>query len=225
MQNFNFDILKKNQNLGNVYICYGSFVLIKDELKNLLLEKYSINIDNPGHYIFQEDSFLVKDARNLKEWYFSGKTSNDDKKTVVILAPGNMRADAQQMLLKILEDTKENYVFFIILPHGAFVLDTVLSRSQSVFYLYSNDEIASFEKIMKLPLKEKISEIKTETKNLTASGVRVYIDNLLNKIIFYLNNEPQKDYEKLKKIMKIKESLTDGRVAPKFILDYITTIL
>ena len=77
-------------------------------------------------YTMQTDKELTVDqVRELQE--YAVQTTGDETRKVLLYAQG-ITTQAQNALLKILEETQQGVFFFICLPSGVKVLDTLASR-------------------------------------------------------------------------------------------------
>ncbi len=218
-----FDILKKSESLAHAYLCYGDFKDCEDSFSSSLKES-GIKLRSPGHYIFEADTFGVPEARDLVAWYYSGKTHNDDTRTVAVIAAKVIKKDAQQMLLKILEEARPPYSFFIFVSPGVEIIDTVLSRVQNIGRIKStNQDIKGF---IKLNTADRLKKVAGDIKGIESSELRAYTEELVRDLIFYFHKEnSDESKEKLKTLLQVQNSLIDSHIAPKFILDYVITIL
>lgn len=219
-----FKILQQTENLNRTYLCNGYYNQNENDFIDVL-KNLNINIKAPGHYNFIGNTFGKKDADELNDWYLSNATAEENH-TVAVIAPDTIKDDAQQLLLKLLEEVKPPYVFFLFLPDGFNVLETVKSRSTliDVAYVYNKDtEVDSF---LKMKTGDRIKKVATDIKKMESSEIRSYTENLNRKLIQHFHNEDFiKNKDLLIKLNKANESLITGHIAPKFVLDYIVTIL
>lgn len=225
MQANPFAIVSNSKLLSHAYLARGDFSLHKDSLHSALKEA-GINVKSPGHYIFDGGTFAVDDAKDLVAWYHSGRTNNNDIFTISILAPKVFRKDAQQMLLKLFEEAKHPYIFFIFIPEGVEILDTILSRVQII--RLQNENKTDIAKFVKLTAGERIKYVAAEIKGMESSDIRIYTENLVRNLIAYFHAE--KDFKKnpapvLTELIKVQNSLAGSHIAPKFILDYVISVI
>ncbi len=223
MQANQFAILENKKDLSHAYLCYGDFTECADSFTDVL-SKLNIRLRSPGHYIFENETFGVNDARDLIEWYHSGQTSNDDSRTVAVITSSVIKKDAQQMLLKILEEAKPPYTFFIFVKPGTEIIETVLSRVQIINLHWNEDREIS--KFVNLSPGEKIKKVAADIKGMESSEVRNYTESLARSLIFFYSKDLNKEnITKTKELLKIQKFLADSYIAPKFILDYIVTVV
>lgn len=217
----NFANLKNKENLSHAFLYRGKYSDVLPEFTEALT-KLSIHLNKPGHFVINGGTFAVDQARELVSWHNRGANSEDDF-TVAVIAPDVFRKEAQQMLLKILEETREKFLVFLFLNPGIDVLDTIISRVQ-VHYL-DNVENIKITKFLKQNVSDKIKTLQSETKGLESSEVREYTQNLVNEIIIELSKDVENNKNILIKLNTVQNSLTNSYIAPKFILDYVVAIL
>jgi hypothetical protein len=216
-----FAILNNSEKLSHAYLCYGDFKECEESFSDTLKEK-GVRLRSPGHYIFEEDTFGVDDARDLITWYQTGATSNDDTHTVAVIAAKVIKKDAQQMLLKILEEAKHPYSIFIFTTPGTEIIATVLSRVNYIGEINSTNK--EIKKIINLGVGERINAVSIAIKNMESHEIRVFTEELVRNMILNLNEQKNKDLVKINQIMQAQNALIDSRIAPKFILDYVLAI-
>ena len=93
------------------------------------LKDHGIETDaNPDVYVREYKSFRVEDARELRERAYT-RSLSDAHRIFVVVAPG-MTTEAQNALLKTLEEPSAGAVFFFIVPSPMTLLSTIRSRTQ-----------------------------------------------------------------------------------------------
>ena len=114
--------------VGNAHRIAGGAEAIPGLLK--LLEKEGIRTEkNPDIYIKEYAHFGVKDARNLRE---RADLSAQGDQRIFIVATPVITAEAQNALLKTLEEPPGGALFFFIVPAPETLLPTLRSRMQQL---------------------------------------------------------------------------------------------
>jgi DNA polymerase III delta prime subunit len=108
------------KNLHHAYLLEGEREEILPEILEFVKDMEVIQISL--------DSFKIEDARNLKSYEF---LKAGDRKKAFVITVNNFLLEAQNTLLKMLEDPIENTHFFVIVPDAKSLLPTFVSR----FYL------------------------------------------------------------------------------------------
>lgn len=112
--------------IGNVHLVAGSAEAIPEVLA--LLARESIETKgNPDVYVRTYKSFGIDEARELRARASLGAFRG---RRVFIVATPSVTSEAQNALLKTLEEPTGNALFFFILPSPQTLLPTLRSRSQ-----------------------------------------------------------------------------------------------
>lgn len=119
--------------IGNVYIVGGGASRIPDVLA--LLEKEGLRWHgNPDVYVCEYRHFGIDEARELRARSASRAlavtTGQSGARRFFVIAAASMTNEAQNALLKTLEETPGGAVFFLIVPSPHMLLPTVRSRAQ-----------------------------------------------------------------------------------------------
>lgn len=101
---------------------------VRDQLVSIVNVEHEIAITgNPDFFEQRYETFTIEDARKLKSLHEMRPTTNDGKK-VFIITVDNITSEAQNALLKLLEEPAEYAHFFLIIPSAHLLLPTVKSR-------------------------------------------------------------------------------------------------
>src|SRR3989344_2386702 len=112
---------------GSAYLVAGGKEMVGDVLAKL--GSFGVEVDgNPDIYIREYLQFGIDEARELRS-RASSRAVKEKNRFFVIVAP-SMTADAQNALLKILEEPSADASFFIITPSPESLLPTLRSRAQ-----------------------------------------------------------------------------------------------
>ncbi len=123
--------------VGNVQLVAGGAEKMPAVLS--LLEKEGIKTKgNPDLFAKVYGNFTIDDARNLRDRATRGAIAGE-RRVFVIAAPV-IAADAQNTLLKTIEEPAGNALFIFIVPSPEILLPTVRSRAQMLHII---DERAS----------------------------------------------------------------------------------
>lgn len=134
----------KQHLVGNVHLIAGS----KDQLPELLdfLEDTGIKTKgNPDLYIKQCGILSVEEAREIRAR--AGSRALGESPRVFVVACAGMNAEAQNTLLKTLEEPPADAMFFFLLPSPQMLLPTLRSRAQTLAISgvhISSDDVDNF---------------------------------------------------------------------------------
>ena len=133
--------------------------IINNILKNYTHHAYilfrSDEVDNiDGCEVMNFDELTIESARYIAR---QSSLSNADVRTIIINC-NRINTNAQNALLKTLEDPRVNVRFILSVPYGAFILDTIKSRC-----VILNDELPNINHNLNgffdISAKEKIDTI------------------------------------------------------------------
>lgn len=148
----------------------------------------------------EKDEFLIAQANaTIKEAYIA---SNETK--YIILCGSSFRKEAQNSLLKVLEEPPKNIVFIIITTSKSTLLPTIISR-MPLKYLkkHSIVEPSSID-IAKLDLKEAYAFLKQNQK-ISKQEAKQLVESLLYKVNMQRIKLSRKELESFSTSIKLLE--------------------
>lgn len=220
-----FSVLQEAAQLPKAMLFWGDFNYAKQEIFELF-KKRGIDLTKPGHYIMHGGVFNMDSARELHNFY-SKQIHDDQGYSVIVIAPDTFKVDAQQVLLKMLEELRNNCFFVLFLYQNSFVLPTIKSRLAQ--YMLGPKAVKGFDTIhqfVTLSPAKRLEKIAKDTKNFEGPEIRIYTESMVRELCeYYYAQGIDKNKEPLCLLLEAAHSLSLSRTAPKFILDYIATIL
>ena len=223
------------QNLYHSYVIEGNPEEVAYTLRGFLENRGDINKQSGDVMLNLYDSFTIFDSHKIKEWYQNKPI--DGKKKVCIIGAKFINHEAEQTLLKIIEEPTSYTHFFIIVPDSSLLLGTILSRVHLIKNLNINTGVEDKEALEFIHISptsriEKVGEIIKEFKdNENSGGLRHKAISLVNGIerIIYVkwkrdvNNE---DYKfTLNELKNAREFLSLPGASVKMILEHIALII
>jgi len=150
--------LDKN-NLHHAYLIEGARDNVVPEILKFC---ESLNIKTSGNPDFIQisvDNFKIDEAFDLRR--MSSDKAFSSSKKIFVVCVNSFSLDAQNVLLKMFEESAEDSHFFLVVPDTNALLKTLISR----FYLISAgsnlaEEIKMAEKFVAMPLQKRIDFIK-----------------------------------------------------------------
>ncbi|MEY4747079.1 MAG: hypothetical protein RLZZ416_128 [Candidatus Parcubacteria bacterium] len=112
--------------VGNTHLVRGGISAI--EQVRALLEEEGISKGNPDVFARSYRQFGIDEARELRERAHSRATSLHQR--IFVIAAPSMTSEAQNALLKTIEEPSQNALFYFIVPAPEALLPTLRSRSQ-----------------------------------------------------------------------------------------------
>jgi len=120
-------------------------------------------LNHPDVLYFEQDSKLgIAEARKITE-HFSLKPYSAKGRTVIIEEAGDLTPEAQNALLKTIEELPKEAVFIMHSNSDARLLPTILSRCQIIkvnslqFTVYSNEK--DIEKLLKATIEQRFEYV------------------------------------------------------------------
>ena len=196
------------KNLHHAYLIEGEKKEILPQILKLMEDLEIPTLANPDFSHISIDSFKIDDARFLKS-LGNNKSFSKGHKKIFIISTNNFLLEAQNALLKSLEDPIENTHFFIIMPDTASLLPTFISRC---FYIKAMQEKDNYEKEVENFIKmsfqnriEFIKELLIETKDMKDD---IFEKSIKIKMQEFLNSLESNLYSKMSKgTFDIKENV------------------
>lgn len=236
---YNSEMITRNdmfpENLYHSYIVEGDPLSTPKVLLTHLETRKDIGKNNPDILFLQFDSLTITDAGQIKDWHSIKGIS--DKKRICIVSAKFINREAEQSLLKIIEEPHEGTHFFLIVPTASLLLDTILSRTHVVKMPESVDsEQSKFaQKFIASSVPSRltlVSQMLDEYKdNETSGGVRFYATNLINHIEvdvfkhFHSGAKDEKTIFILGELQKARGYLSTPGASVKMILEHIALVL
>jgi len=228
----NFDNLFP-ENLYHSYVIEGDLMSTAEDLLCFLEIRGEIEKQSPDVLCQFYESFNIDDGSRIKEWH--SKLGITNSKKVCIIGAKFINREAEQALLKIIEEPAENTHFFIIIPDVSLLLDTILSRVHFIKNINNDKENIIAEKFIKLSPTariEKINEIIKEFKDSESSGsLRFKAIDLINGIEKIIYKEWKKDINDenkkfiLGELKNCRNFLSSPGASVKMILEHIALVL
>jgi hypothetical protein len=201
-----------------------------------LLETFLKKRDSALDIICQTyDSFTIGDTGEIKNWHSMRNVTSG--KRICIIGAKFINREAEQSLLKIIEEPKKNTHFFLVVPNASLLLDTIHSRTHLV--KIAGIENSSLERYAETFIKasakarlQMVEEFIKEHKTAETSGrLRFEATELITIIERQMYARFVKD-RKDKGIQFILEELDKGRdclstpgASVKMILEHIALML
>ena len=143
----------QSKNLHHAYVVEGG---TKEMLSDFIEQTLQIQIEHNPDIIFNTyERFGVDESRTLKERALS-KSINSGAQQIFVIILSGITGEAQNALLKLLEEPTPDTLFFICAPTSGIFLPTILSRVQVVEVGFNTKEIAGAEKFLRVTKKERL---------------------------------------------------------------------
>ncbi|MCA9353036.1 hypothetical protein KC901_02535 [Patescibacteria group bacterium] len=180
---------------------------------------------NDCSYIFDKeyDTFKIDDARAIK----SLQSEKTEKAAIFILRWTLINTEAQNALLKVLEEPTPNTYFILLFPNAKMLLPTLQSRLSMLYHQEGEHDDTRERKIilssfLTMSLQERFDIIKqlTDKKSentLTKADVLLFLNDLER----YLHEQKNIDSETMGTVFEARNYLEAKGASMKMILDTI----
>lgn len=221
--------------LYHSYIIEGDPIEVESELLNFLKIRGEIKDKYSDIFCRFYESFTMENSGEIKDWHSKRGVSGGKK--ICIISTKFINREAEQALLKLIEEPFKNTHFFIVIPKASLLLDTVLSRT----HIIKTEQITNknFQKhvlefIESTPKDriKKISEIIKENKDEENSGkLRFYATTFVNELEknFYQKFKKEKKNKKiefvLNEVSKARGHLSTSGASVKMILEHLALVI
>lgn len=223
------------KDLYHSYLIEGDPEKVAVELLAFLEMRGEIEKKSPDVLCQVYESFAIDDSGEIKNWH--SRLGVGQKKKICIIATKFINREAEQTLLKIIEEPAKDTHFFIIVPDTSVLLPTIISRCHIVKTEQSNDK--NLQKIAQDFVvsgpKKRLSvvlEIIKENKSDENSGqLRAYATMFINEIekIYYQKFKKNKNDKNIKYILnelqKNREYLSTPGASVKMILEHLALVI
>jgi len=217
------------QKLSHAYLIVGEVREALLELKKELAD-FGFREGSPDNYIFEGNSFLIKSARALRS--AEKNLGLSAGKRFFIVAAYRLEPEAQNALLKTIEEPNEDHHFFIITDNEQNILPTVRSRLAILRFKNSEKRIDNFAKeFLGKNFPERMIEVerllKEKEDEEDAGDLKNYVQDFLGDLELILSKSDKKSKETafvLGEIVKMKGYLRDVSPSLRLILEYVSMV-
>ncbi len=189
-------------------------------LESLFAELGIETLGNPDIFLIETDVFSVEDARSLSERAI--EKAFGERKFFVIKAERFTR-EAQNALLKTLEDPVPDTHFILLAREVGMFLPTVISRLHIEVLSGDATEESEVKKFLKKTLKQRIDFAKKfadEKGERGAGALAQFLDSLVVTL-----RDSGRDLGVLKKVLKMRSYARDTAVMPRLILEHLALVV
>ncbi len=200
-----------------------------DYVRKICISEFDFNIDsNPDFYFVEAESFGIDNARDFSIWMIGKPFVSEIK--VAFVSTQNITVEAQNALLKVIEEPKDNTYVFINTPQVGSMLGTLLSRI-NLIYLDKEDEKSennNADKFVKSDLSTRLALIKSMSKKDQKEDMKKMLGDLevAYRNIYYGKENIKADHIKNSKhILKAKILASARGSSPKMLLEWLACVL
>ena len=192
--------------------------MFREHIHSFLEKDFSLQIEgNPDVLHLEYESFSIDDARYLKERQ-QHKSLVGEKKFFII-AFDFITHEAQNSLLKIVEEPTEGTHFFFITSSEKIFLPTLLSRVQveRLDDSVDNDEVT--RAFIVSSLQERLEFLKESIESKNKVEARSVVEDLLSFI--HKEGLEEKEHAFFSSLLQLHSYLNDRGSSVKMIMEYV----
>ena len=222
----------QSKNLYHAYGIHGNVETLTVEVLAYIAKKLGVATDNNPDFIHERyETLAINDVRALRDTHAGLKFAGDAPRIFLLEIFGATR-EAQNGLLKILEEPKEGNHFFLIIPSTDILLPTLRSRLQIVNCNNDNNEnkIVATEAttFIAASLKERMATVATMATAVsdekTAKHSVINFLNSLEYALYVKAGTPDKRAQKASIFATIalaRTYMNDRAPSIKMLLEYV----
>lgn len=222
------------ENLYHSYVVEGDVESTTALLVEFLQNREKRDKGVPDILCQTYESFGMDNTGDIREWH-SRKGLGGKK--ICIIATKFINREAEQSLLKIIEEPADNAHMFIVVPDSSILLDTIISRVHVVKNEKGENNglkklATSFTTLSPKGRIEVIAKIIKENKDEENSGqLRFYATAFVNELeiifhrIFKKNRSDNKARFILEELQKSREYLSTPGASVKMILEHLALVI
>ena len=213
--------------LHHAYILEGDRQFVFDELCDFCEKELEFKTKaNPDFWHEATDRFSVSDARRLRE--MQSKKTLDNGKKIFIISFNFITREAQNALLKVLEEPTAGTYIFIITPTSHIFLDTVLSRVSVVKGKSESETLIDPRKFLKDSYADRIDAVtklvkKIKDEKASKADAILFVKNL-QSIVYKDAGSNKANFKNLKKLMEIEDYMQDTSSSVKMLLEEVALL-
>lgn len=223
------------KNLYHSYVVEGEPESLAKELLLFLEARNEIQHQSPDVLCQVYKSFGMEDSNEVKNWH--SKASITNTKKVCIIATKFINREAEQTLLKVIEEPGDNTHFFIVIPDSSVLSPTIISRVHIIKTEREDDKNIKKQAVsfVNSTPKNRIDSvalmIKENKKEDNSGQLRSYATLFINELenIFYQKfkkNIKDKNVQFiLSELQKAREYLSLPGCSVKMILEHLSLII
>lgn len=221
------------ENLYHSYIIEGDPENDPLLLREFFKQRGEITENSPDIFWQVYNSLTIEDSHLIKEWHSKKKII--DPKKICILGAKFINHEAEQSLLKILEEPAVDTHFFLIVPNTSLLLDTIKSRAQIIKIETGGDKEEIVDKFLKMNISGRLDFvsklIKEKDKDENSGNLRFEAMNFINGIEKIIYQKFKKDKGGgnsvfiLEELQKSREYLGKPGASVKMILENLALII
>jgi DNA polymerase III delta prime subunit len=227
---------KNNVQIHHFHVLVGDRQASRRQLFDFCETDFNCPIHGNQFFMSEEfDRLLIDDAKSIANR--SNIKTGKGQKMVFVISFNDVTREAQNALLKVIEEPSSETYFFLIAPRKDIFLPTVLSRAVVIENFESQskssdagapnnpDEIAN-ELLSDKTVGQKLKDIEGLVKNIKdGKSEKGIAREIVKKMIVELEKDVKKNAVALKTLQKVDDYLGDTSASVKLLLEKVVLSL
>jgi DNA polymerase III delta prime subunit len=219
------DTITAGGSLHHAYVISPHHKDVKESLFDFLRTSLQFEPQaNPDFYYFETDTFTIEDGRRIKDMQ-QMRAFKEGGKRIFVVSFDFITVEAQNALLKVLEEPVAGAHFFLLCGTPEFLLPTVLSRVMKI----SAEHVApstNVDVFAKASVSKRLLLIAGLSEDKDKAGALAFVSELENVYQTYLLKNPTQEIaDALKNIIAVRSYLLDRASNVKMLLEMLSISL
>ncbi len=217
------DTFKTTGTIHHAYVIEGQKDRVIPQLQQFAEATLGLTtLGNPDFVLLDLETFTIDDSRNLYDRQLR-KALGERK--VFIISLRFMAVEAQNALLKVLEEPTAGTHFFFIVPRADMFLPTIRSRVLTIATgeIDTESSVKEAKAFLKASPAERLAQIKVMIEDKETSKGRAI--DLLRAIEQILAENPEKNKEALAQVLQAEKYIQDRSSSIKLLLEHVALVV
>jgi len=218
-------LVSQKNNLAHAYVCVGDREKNQHDIKRFIADGLGIEIvANPNLYIHEYTNMGIADVRTITEQQLKTSVGVGTRK-IFIISFATVTIEAQNAMLKTLEEPSEDTLLFLLTGAVTSLLPTIMSRSQLLVGEHTEVYSDLIEEFVagSFVEREKIFQqfLGDSKKNIPAN--KSGADQFITELLSHIHSEKKEGWIELyREVEEVKKYCMDRSSSLKYIFEYIS---
>lgn len=206
--------LDKNS-LHHAYVIEGEESSVLPELLEFFENHLKVDVHkDPDIHINSYDTFYIEDGQIIRNL-----ASLSSDRQIFVLSFRFITKEAQNSLLKLLEEPTPNTTFFLVVPNTSILLSTVLSRLYPL-KVESSYDTGEAKEFLKMNMVDRAIFFEDIIKEKDKSSALIFLGNLERELYSMENMYPA-----LSEVQIAEKYMYDRSASVKMLLEYVAAVV
>lgn len=216
----------KNGMLHHAYLVVGEVKSLREEIERFVTEHLHIPIcGNPDVYMRKFDVFGIDNVREIQS--LESKRASAGEKKIFVISVNAITREAQNALLKTLEEPTAGTHFFILTQSVETLLPTLVSRMHVITLPEKKERTAFAKQFLSSPAPSRLALIEDIIESKNKSDALELVNRLEDELHSRTNFRGREGVptEAFEALQSVRSYLTDRSSSVKILLEYLSVAL